>query len=606
MIQRSVLLALSASLMALAAPGQAMPGAAQDSFAAATKALARGDGIAAEADLQRALQAGASKSEIAAAMGEALIDQGAIDKAREWLAPGQFSPAEAGHGWRMLGMLERLTGNLGAAGKAYDQALKVSGKDPLLWVEIGRMRYSGGEQLQAIDAADRALAAAPNNPRALEFKAELVRDAQGYAAAIPLYERALEANGNDLALLGGYAAALGEAGRASDMLAVTRHMLEVAPHSPRAFFLQALLAARAGQIDLARSLLSRTKGKLATDPAGMLLQGLLDLEAGNANVAADELAVLADRQPANQRVQLLLARALYASGDYNQLFTRFGALAQRSDASPYLLTLLGRANEDQGNRAAAAALLDRAAAPASPPLQPIFEADSPAVLGSRFAAEPSALGLAVPYVRSLLVAGNRSAAAQAAGQFLRARPGSDSALGLLGDVELYSGAPGAALQHYDLAARVRFPDLLLLRMGEAFVGVGQPGAAQPVVARYLAAFPGSRLAARMAANMAALAGDWQTAAGLLDNLRLRGGNQDVRLLADLSFAQLRSGDKAAALASAQRAWELQPNSPVATQALGMAMAEVGEDTAGARQLLLQARRMGGDNPLLQAALTKLH
>ena len=606
MVQRSVLLALSASLMALAAPGQAMPGAAQDSFAAATKALARGDGIAAEADLQRALQAGASKSEIAAAMGEALIDQGAIDKAREWLAPGQFSPAEAGHGWRMLGMLERLTGNLGAAGKAYDQALKVSGKDPLLWVEIGRMRYSGGEQLQAIDAADRALAAAPNNPRALEFKAELVRDAQGYAAAIPLYERALEANGNDLALLGGYAAALGEAGRASDMLAVTRHMLEVAPHSPRAFFLQALLAARAGQIDLARSLLSRTKGKLATDPAGMLLQGLLDLEAGNANVAADELAVLADRQPANQRVQLLLARALYASGDYNQLFTRFGALAQRSDASPYLLTLLGRANEDQGNRAAAAALLDRAAAPASPPLQPIFEADSPAVLGSRFAAEPSALGLAVPYVRSLLVAGNRSAAAQAAGQFLRARPGSDSALGLLGDVELYSGAPGAALQHYDLAARVRFPDLLLLRMGEAFVGVGQPGAAQPVVARYLAAFPGSRLAARMAANMAALAGDWQTAAGLLDNLRLRGGNQDVRLLADLSFAQLRSGDASAALISGQRAWELQPNSPVAAQALGMAMAEVGEDTAGARQLLLQARRMGGDNPLLQAALTKLH
>src|SRR5204863_9891367 len=129
--------------------------------------------------------------------GEALSDQGAMDKAREWLAPGQFSPTEAGHGWRVLGMLERLAGNLGAAGKAYDQALKASPNDPLLWVEIGRMRYSGGEQLQAIDAADRALAAEPDNPRALEFKAELVRDAQGYATAIPLYERALQGNGND-------------------------------------------------------------------------------------------------------------------------------------------------------------------------------------------------------------------------------------------------------------------------------------------------------------------------------------------------------------------------------------------------------------------------
>jgi len=338
--RRPTLLAAVASLVVLGAPGQAMPDSARDSFAAATKALARGDGIAAEAELQRAAQAGASKPEIAAAMGEALIDQGAMDKAREWLAPGQFSPAESGHGWRMLGKLERLAGNLGAAGKAYDQALKSAPTDPQLWIEIGRMRYSGGEQLQAVDAAERALAAAPNDPRVLEFKAELVRDAQGYGAAIPLYERALEANGNDLALLGGYAAALGEAGRASDMLGVTRHMLEIAPHSPRAFFLQAVLAARAGQIELARSLLSRTKGKLATDPAGMLLQGLLDLEAGNANVAADELAVLADRQPANQRVQLLLARALYAAGDYNQLVARFGALAQRSDASPYLLTAL--------------------------------------------------------------------------------------------------------------------------------------------------------------------------------------------------------------------------------------------------------------------------
>ena len=353
-------------------------------------------------------------------------------------------------------------------------------------------------------------------------------------------------------------------------------------------------------------MLARTKDKLATDPAGMLLQGLLDLEAGNANVAADELAVLADRQPANQRVQLLLAHALYASGDYNQLFARFGALAQRSDASPYLLTVLGRAYEDQGNRLAAAALLDRAAAPSLPGVQPIFEPDSPAVLGARFAAGPSALGMAVPYVRSLLGAGNPAAAGQAAAQFLRLRPGSDDALALMGDAELNGGAPGNALRHYELAARVRFPDLLLLRMGEAFAASGQPGAAQPVVARYLAAFPGSRLAARMAANMAAMAGDWQAAAGLLENLRQRGGNRDMRLLADLSFAQLRSGDAASALISAQRAWQLQPGSPLAAQALGMAMTEAGNDPSGARQLLLQARRMSGDNPLLQQALARLH
>ncbi len=606
MFRRATLMACTVALVALSAPGRAMTDAAKGSFSAATKALARGDGIAAEAELQRAAQGGASKPELAAAMGEALIDQAAFDKARAWLAPGQFTPGEAAHGWRMLGNLERLSGNLPRAGMAYDRALIVAPNDPLLWVEIGRMRYSGGEQLQAIDAAERALAAAPDNPRALEFRAELVRDAQGYAASIPLYERALSINRNDLGLLGGYAGVLGEADRVKEMLAVTRQMLALAPRNPRAFYLQAVLAARAGQIDLARALLSRTRGQLNALPSDMLLQGLLDLEAGSANLAADELAVLADRQPANQRVQLLLARALYAAGDYNQLFARFAALTQRSDAPPYLLTLLGRAYEDQGNRAAAAPLLDRAATAALPGLQPIFEPDLPSVLGPRFAAAPAAAGQAVPYVRSLLNAQNQSAAAQAASRFLQLRPGSGDALALLGDVELVSGRPGDALSHYMRAAQVRFPDLLLLRIVEAYERLGQNPTSRQAVVQYLAAFPGSRLAARMAANQAALAGDWATALLLLENIRARGGNRDVRLLADLSLAQLRGGDTSDALVSAQRAWQLQPNSPVAAQALGMALAATGTDSTGARQLLYQSRRSGGDNQLLQETLAKLH
>jgi cellulose synthase operon protein C len=606
MMRRLILAATVATLVGLSGPGQAMPGAAQDSMVKANKALARGDGIGAEAELQRALQAGATRPEVAAAMGEALIDQGAFDKARGWLAPGQFAPSEAGHGWRMLGHLERVSGNLGEAGKAFDQALKVSPKDPLLWVEIGRMRYSGGEQLLAIDAAERAVAAGPDDPRALEFKAELLRDALGFEAAIPLYEQALEAKPDDLGLLSGYAGALGDAGHATAMLEATRRMLAIAPHSPRAFYLQAVLAARAGQIDLARSLFNRTKGKLANVPAGMLMQGLLDLEAGNANLAADELSALANRQPVNERVLLLLARALYESGDYNQLFARFGALAQRGDASPYLLTLLGRAYEDQGNYAAAAPLLDRASAAAGPAVLPAVEGASPTELGARFASDHAALGVAVPYVRSLLVAHDSAGAVRAAGAFLRARPNSDDALALMGDAELANGAPAAALGHYDQASKVRFPEPLLLRMKIAFLALGEPETMQPIAARYLAAFPQSWLAARISAQFAAQSGDWDSAVILLESLRQRGGNRDVRLLADLSFAQLKSGDASAAVETAQRAFALQPSSPIAAQALGMALAEAGSDAPGARQLLLQARLMVGDNPLIQAALAKLH
>ena len=56
-------------------------------------------------------------------MGEAFIYQGDLTKAREWLGAGQLTPETAGRGWRALGMLERLEGNLPAAGLAYDRAL---------------------------------------------------------------------------------------------------------------------------------------------------------------------------------------------------------------------------------------------------------------------------------------------------------------------------------------------------------------------------------------------------------------------------------------------------------------------------------------------------
>ena len=595
----------AAAMLVMAAPGAALPDAAQSHVEAANKALMRGDGIAAEAELQRALTTGATRPEVAAAMGEAMFDQNELGKARTWLGPGQFAKGTEAQGWRLRGLLERTEGNLPAAGQAFDRALAANPKDPLLWVEIGRLRYVGGEHLQAMEAVQRALAFAPDNPRALEFQAELIRDALGYGAAIPIYEHALEQAPNDTALLTGYAAALGENGQSAAMLTVTRRLI-ARSGDPHGFFYAAVIAARAGDLELARAMLNRTSGKLATTPAGQLLAGVLELEAGNANAAIRQLAPLADAQPANQRVQLLLARALYDAGEYGQLFGRFGGLAQRADAPSYLLTLLGRALENQGNRAAAAPLLDRAAAASLPPFVPIAEREGPGAYSARANANPAALGAVLPYVRSLLAAGDVIGARRVAGRFVQLRPGSADAQGLMGDAELSAGAGGAALEHYLLSSRVRFPDQLLLRIGLALDKAGQGAMAQPLVVQYLTAFPGSRLAARIAANQAAAVGDWAAARALLENLRLRGGNRDYRLLADLSLTRLRSGDPAGALEAARRAWELQPASPVAAQAYAMALVELGQDPAVARQLLEMAKRSGGDNPLLAATAKKLH
>lgn len=603
--RRFTILGLTCAVLLGAAPLLAGPEEAETVIGAARAALLKGDGIAAEAELKKALAAGAPRPEVAAAMGEALIDQGELVRAREWLGAAEFAKGQEAYGLRMLGMMERNLGNLAAAGAAYDRALTYGMRDPLLWVDIGRLRYMGGEQLQALEASERALAAGPDNVRALEFRAQLLRDSLGHAAALPLYEKALEQAPDDISLLGGYASSLGELGRASEMLTVTRHMIELVPKHPYAWYLQAVLAARAGKMELARSLLAKTGERMRDMPAAMLLTGVVELEAGNAHVAVGSLERLAERQPSNQRLQMLLARAYYESNDYNSLVARFDALAQRADAPAYLLTLLGRAYEELGDRTKAAPLLDRAAAATIPAIMPIAEPHGPSILAPRWAEAQGRPDTAVPYARALLGAGDLAGAGRVAARFVQLHPGSADALSLMGDVALAQNNPAGAFQNYQLAARVRFPDMLMLRTTEALDKAGRGGDAPMLVARYLGAFPASRLAARIVASHTAFAGNWARSRELLENLRRRGGNRDVRLLADLSLAQLRQGDGELALTTADRAYALQPSSGVAAQARAMALVELGRDLPLARSLLQKAQALDGDNRLLAETRAKL-
>lgn len=566
------LTALTAGLaVALIATGLAAASPEAAKFmASAQVALERNDGIAAEADLNRALEAGAKRDEIAAAMGEALMKQGAPDKARDWLAPGQFASGQESYGWRMLGRLERSEGNLPAAGQAYDRALQYAPNDGQLWVDIGRLRYAGGEQVQAVAAADHALELDPGNPRTLEFRGQLIRDQYGLTAALPWFEAGLKRKPDDLALLGEQAATLGELGRAKAMLAVTRRMLELDPGNPRALYLQAVLAARAGKMDLARVLLGRTGNRIAGVPAAMLLRGVLELEAGNPNLAIDVLDRLVKMQPANGSARLLLARAAAVAEDRAQLFAAF---PDEVAASPYLLTLQARAQEDQGKRDLAAALLTRAAvSPATQP-RPLGERGDAIVLASDWAETPGRIGAGVPYVRKLLGSGNLALAGQAAERLRAANPGSADTQAIAGDVRLIQNDPAGALERYRIAATVRVTSDLVGRMALALDRAGQSAAADGLVETHLAASPADDRLNRLAARRAAKRGDWERSRALLEYLAIC-APRDPGVLAALAEARLRTGDKAGGEQAAASAYALRPGSAILTR--GYSAAASGE------------------------------
>jgi tetratricopeptide (TPR) repeat protein len=498
------------TLAALMLGAAAAASPANGALAEAESALGRGDGIAAEVAAKRALGAGMPRTAVAAIIGEAELLQGDLGDARAWLAAGKFSGATRERGFHSLGRLEMAEGDLAAAAQAFDRALASGRGSAQLWVDIGRMRYRAGQHHLAVQAAAKAVAIDPHEPRAAEFQAQLIRDTAGVLAALPWFERALEKAPDDLDLLGEYAATLGEAGRHEAMLSVARRMVELDPRHPRAYYLQAVLAARAGLDDLARRLIARTNGAYDDVPAGQLLAGLLELRSGNAALAVERFDALARSQPDNAMVRLLLGRALLADGEAAEVVARLGPWADRPDAGPYLLTLVGRAHEQLGRRREAAQYLDRADA-------------------GRTAMEvlPAAGPFAeVAQLRRMLSEG-RPAEAQALARELRARYPDSIDMGILsGDAALLAGEAASALAAYHRAAEVRRDFALVERVAAANEMLGQEDAAIGEVSDYLARNPRSVPASVMLGHMLAENGDQGRASALLSHARvLRGGSE---------------------------------------------------------------------------------
>ncbi len=570
------LIMAATAVLALVPPAAAAP----DPLAVAAEALDRGDGIAAEVAADRALKAGYTREQVAAFAGEAELLQDDLSAARSWLGEGRFDATSAQRGFHALARLEVEDGNIQAAARAFDMAFAQGPENARLWVDIGRFRYGNGQHYLAVAAADRALEVDPADARALEFRGQLLRDARGVRAAQAWFAQAVDQAPGDLGLLGEYAATLGEAGEYREMLRVARRMVELDGRQPRAYFLQAVLAARAGNDNLARRLLSRTNGAYDEVPAGRLLAGILELRTGNAALAVDQFDALVRQQPDNARAALLLGRALLAAGDANEVVARFGPAAARPDASPYLLTLVGRAYEQLDRRAEAATFLDRAVAGA-PGETGVLPADADELSRMGSAIEQGAA--AVPLLRDLLARGDRHGALTFANSLGQHFDGSADIARLRGDVALLTRDPTAALGFYASAAKIRCDWSLVERMIAAQRMLGRNDAALALAADHVARNPADGRALASYGRMLAETGDRQRAVAVLAHA----GQGDPLLLADLAQVQLAAGDTVAARDAAQRAYALQRSNGRVAEILARTLE--GEQPRLAEALLAKAR-----------------
>lgn len=574
-------------------------------IAQARVSLDLGDPDTAEEELKRAGELGASPADTSYLSGHVRLMRSDFQSALQ-LADAQLAgDAHGEYAARVRAAALAGLGNPDAGRAELEGAIARGWGTAEVWTDLARLHLSVGDMANAIAATGQAVRVGPRNVKVLILAAEVDRKRFGLRAAVPWYRRALAIDPNHVEALLGLAATLGDAGANQEMLDLTRRVLSLDQRNARAWYLQSVMAARAGRFALARSLLNRTAGALDAEPAAMLLEATLDLHDGAAEQAIDRLSDLVEMQPANLTARKLLGAAFAQAKDHDGVIQTLRGLAAREDADAYTLTLIGRAFEAKGDRAAAAALLDRAQSPALRPNLPLVTVPL-AKAAAESAANPGDARATVPLIAAMMATGDTGAALPRALEMQRRLPGVPAAHVLAGDVLAASGNWRAAADSYQTAANLDFSESVALRFARALVNLGDAAGATRVIDLYLSQNPQSVSLRLMRADIHSSAGRWHSAIADLEVVRARTGNRDASLLNNLAWTSMKAGEGAAALRYGRAAYALMPRNAAVAGSFGWALHLDGADRGKAVATLEKATRLAPLDPALRFQLAQAY
>ena len=552
----SVRAALEARRGELQAAIAADPQAIAERVQLARIAIRLGDGVAAEAAVKAAMNAGGKEAALRPLLAQAYAMQGEGARALETLNAGPIIPEMQGEAAWVAANVHLDGGDLVAAREAFDRAVRAMPRSAALWVDVARFRGANADTAGARDAVDYALELDNRNSAGLAFKAGLVRAEEGLPASLRWYDAALTADPGNAEALIERAATLGDMGRYRDMLAGVRAAAEIAPGDPRLYYLQAVLAARAGDFMLARSLLQRTRGAMDDEPGFMLLSAVVEMQLEGEALAATWANRLLIEQPHNFTARRILAAAEWADGDADAAAAALAPIVGRPDADSWSLLLAARVAAEQGGApepylARAAELARGAAVP--------FAADN----GYGFAtmeadAAPLDPAKTVPAIGADIVSGRYGRAMERAARLRDANPGVADAHLLSGDAALAAGRIDLAIQSYRAAHRLDAGERTSLRLANALYRNGDVAGSLAAIAGLGRSEPLSMAADRLAGHLAMDARDWSAAIAHFERVRRRVGNRDVVVLRELAKAHAARGDADQALVLIDRAYRLQP------------------------------------------------
>jgi cellulose synthase operon protein C len=560
------------------------------------------DPISARAELDRARALNADAFDYNHLLGQSLWMQGEGDRALAVLTEQPVARRFKPYALRLIGRIHLDKGEMDKAEDALSVAMKLAPRNSMVWTEIGRFRMAIANQGGAIDALDLAVKLDPSNIRALELRGRLVRTQFGLVAALPWFERGLQINSNDVPLLEEYGATLGEAGRNRDMLAQARKLISIDGNNAKAFYMQATIAARSGNYELARRLMTRVTGPFGEVAGPRLLLAVIEYEMGNANQSIDILEQLVDEQPYNLRLRVLLAQAMHKAGDHQDAWEALAPVADRSDADSYVLTLATRISEALDERGPAAQRFQRAAMTKALTGGVLPEPSPFAAAADDARRNPRDARKVIPHVRLLLASSNIAQARSEIAELIQGNNGVADAHILMGDIETIAGNSGAAIAAYERARAISFSTPVMIRLVNAYRKAGKGDAARRLLSDFLAFNPSSLAAIRLAAYDHLDNKRWREAIPGLLAMRDRIGYNDAILNANLARAYSGAGNHKAALREAALAYRIAPANPMVTFVFGETLLAAGKHDTQARSMLTKASKLVPDDLAIKKAL----
>lgn len=553
------------------------------------------DAVTAKNELLAAKELDMPPAKVDHLLGKAHWLLGEYDAAKEALSNPDIAEQDYPEAQRILGRVLIETGDVDGSRAAFDRALEKTPKNSMVWTDVARFRYILGDQKAAIEAADYAVELDANNIRALEFRGRMVRSQFGLLAALPWFERALEINPDDISVMSEYAATLGDAGRASDMLRVARDILEIEPQNGGAYYMQAVIAARAREYALARRLLLLAGERQNNQPAGLLLSGTVEFELENYNQSILLFRKLLQVQPNNAKALKLLASAQYRAGQFEAAYSSISLYMTKHGADSYSNVIAARSLEAIDNRSEAAKYLDKLIYAQNDEIILVKEEEQFDILQRKALENANRADLIIPYIRALLDRDNIAGALTLGNQLLANNGGVADAHELVGDIQLRNQNLDAAIKHYEDSRQINFDRPLMLKLVNAYQLAEKFDAAHDVLVSYLANNPNDLAAQKLMVDTYMTIGDAVQAIFWLEMIVDRIGYNDTIILTKLARSYSANERHDEAIKMAQLAYDINPINADTTRVYGFVLMQQGDNAKAAVELLKKAQKLLPDD-----------